>query len=65
MSSDNKQLRLAARHLKLLARDLKIANAVLDEWDQNRTPTKVSQPTNAACRRETIAWTPKRPLSSY
>jgi hypothetical protein len=44
MSSDRKQIRPeAARHiLKRLTRELKLANAILDEWDQDRVVTKVS-----------------------
>jgi len=33
----------AAKHfLKRLIRELELANAILDEWDQNRVVTKVS-----------------------
>jgi hypothetical protein len=47
MPSDRKEIRpeLARRILQRLARELELANAVLDEWDQDRVLTKVS-----ACR---------------
>jgi hypothetical protein len=44
MSYDHKQLRpeAARRFLERLARDLALANAILDEWDQDRVVTNVS-----------------------
>jgi len=47
MMSDRKEIRpeLARRILQRLAHELELANAVLDEWDQDRVVTKVS-----ACR---------------
>ena len=44
MMSDRKEIRpeLARRILQRLARELELANAVLDEWDQDRVVTKVS-----------------------
>jgi hypothetical protein len=47
MSYDYEKLQLetARRFLERLARDLELANAILDEWDQDRVATNVS-----ACR---------------
>jgi hypothetical protein len=47
MPSDHEEIRpeLARRILQRLACELELANAVLDEWDQDRVLTKVS-----ACR---------------
>jgi hypothetical protein len=44
MSSDSKEIRpeAAKRILQRLIRELELANAVLDEWDQDRVVTKVS-----------------------
>jgi hypothetical protein len=47
MSYDYEKLQLETARLFLerLARDLELANAILDEWDQDRVATNVS-----ACR---------------
>ena len=44
MLSDRKETRPEAtkRILQRLTRELELANAVLDEWDQDRVVTKVS-----------------------
>ena len=44
MSSDVQEIRpeAAKRILKRLIHELELANAVLDEWDQDRVVTKVS-----------------------
>jgi hypothetical protein len=56
MFFDVKQIRPeTAKHiLARLARELELANAVLDEWDQNRVATKVSQPTKVVSCRQAI-----------
>jgi hypothetical protein len=44
MTSDRKEIRpeAARRILQRLAYELELANAVLDEWDQDRVVTEVS-----------------------
>jgi len=43
MSPDRKeQAEAAKRILQRLAQELELANAILDEWDQDRVVTKVS-----------------------
>ena len=44
MMSDRKEIRpeLARRILQRLAHELELANAVLDEWDQDRVTTEIS-----------------------